>query len=218
MRQTATVHYRMNKPVHAEIGTTAYRSTVHWRNGEFVSDEPPKYGGGDTGPDPFTLLMSSLATCTLITLRMYIEKQGWDVPSIGVDVNYYLSKVDDRTVATLDRDVVFSTPLPDEQQVALREAAASCPVSTLLEGEVKVRTFVERTGDAEVKEYAGDGFAVEWRPDYCQHSTRCWTQLHQVFDPKVRPWIDTAGAEADRIEEQIGQCPSGALRFRRTSS
>ncbi|BBH16493.1 hypothetical protein Back2_07800 [Nocardioides baekrokdamisoli] len=209
------MHYRMNEPVRAEIGEAAYSTTVHWRNGEFIADEPPKNGGHDVGPDPFTLLLSSLATCTLITLRMHIEKVGWDVPSIGVAVNYFTALKDGETVTTLDRDIVFTSPLTADQQVTLREVAANCPISRLLEGQVTVRTFVERTGEAEAKEYAGDGFVVEWRPDFCQHSTRCWTQLNKVFNPTERPWIHPEAAPAERIEEQVGQCPTGALKFRR---
>lgn len=212
------MHYRMGEPVRAEIGTEAYRSVVHWRNGTFEGDEPPNRGGHDVGPDPYTLLCSSLATCTLITLRMYIDEQGWDVPSISVAVDYFAAKDGEAIVTTFDRDVVFSTPLGAEREATLRDVAANCPVSRLLEGQVNVRTYVARTGEAEMKEYAGDGFAVEWRPDFCQHSTRCWTQLHQVFDPRARPWITPAGATADRIEEQVGRCPTGALRFRHVPS
>lgn len=54
--------YKLEKPIHGEIGTTKYRCTMQWRNGTFIADEPVSSGGADEGPDPFSLLLSSLAS------------------------------------------------------------------------------------------------------------------------------------------------------------
>lgn len=62
--------------------------------------------------------------------------------------------------------------------------------------------------------YHNDEVTVEWRPELCQHATRCWKQLPQVFDPKVRKWINVDGADAEMLKAQVARCPSGALRFR----
>ena len=37
--------------------------------------------------------------------------------------------------------------------------------------------------------------------------------MPQVFKPTRRKWIDPDGAPEERIEEQVGRCPSGALLF-----
>jgi uncharacterized Fe-S cluster protein YjdI len=64
-----------------------------------------------------------------------------------------------------------------------------------------------------VREYAGDGIVVEWRPELCQHSQNCVRALPLVFDADRRPWIDATAARADEVTAAVGLCPSGALRM-----
>jgi putative redox protein len=205
--------YKMEKPVHGTIGTQKYQCSIEWRNGKFIGDEPESAGGKDEGPDPFTLLLSSLTSCTLITLRMYIDRKGWDIPSITVCSNLYQEIKEGNLRSIIDRDILFTSPVTDEQKLRLQEIAANCPVSKLLESDVKVRTFVFRDGDAKQIKYANDEITVVWKPEFCQHSTRCWTQLPMVFNPQIKKWINPNGAPAERIEKQVKLCPSGALGF-----
>jgi putative redox protein len=205
--------YKMEKPVHGIIGTAAYQCTMEWRNGQFIADEPVSSGGKDIGPDPFTLLLSSLASCTLITLRMYIDRKGWNIPAIAVNANLYQETKNDKLLTTIDRDILFLSPVEEEQKIRLQEIASNCPISRILENDVKVRTFVFRDGDTKKINYANEEITVVWKPEFCQHSTRCWTQLPTVFKPTIKKWIDPNGASPERIEQQVKQCPSGALVF-----
>src|SRR6201995_6020569 len=106
--------YALEHPVLATIGMEKYRCTVEWRNGTLIVDEPESSGGKDLGPDPYTLLLSSLASCTLATLRMYIDRKGWDVPKIKVAVNLYQELREAKKVTVIDRDIDFLTPVTDE--------------------------------------------------------------------------------------------------------
>ena len=205
--------YKMEQPVHGTIGTTKYQCSIEWRNGKIIADEPETTGGQDTGPDPYTLLLSSLASCTLITLRMYIERKEWDIPSITVNANLYQETKDEKAITIIDRDILFTSPVSDEQKLRLQEIATHCPVSKILENDIKVRTFVFRDGDTKQIKYANDEITVVWKPELCQHSTRCWTQLPLVFNPRIKKWINPDGAPADKIEQQVKVCPSGALEF-----
>ena len=53
--------------------------THTWR-----ADEPLDLGGDDTGPNPYDLLLGSLAACTTITLSMYTKRKGIDMTSLSV--------------------------------------------------------------------------------------------------------------------------------------
>jgi uncharacterized Fe-S cluster protein YjdI len=63
------------------------------------------------------------------------------------------------------------------------------------------------------KDYSNGEITVTWRPELCQHSTRCWKGLINVFDPRKKPWINMNGDSSARIIEQVKKCPSGALSY-----
>lgn len=205
--------YKLEKPVQGTIAKKKYECTIEWRNGKFIADEPPSIGGEDTGPDPYTLLLSSLASCKLVTLRMYIDRKGWEIDRLAINVNLYQETKDELTTTIIDCDILFLTPVSDEQKMRLLEIAKNCPVSKILQGDLKVRMFAFRDGETKTIKYANEEITVLWKPEFCQHSTRCWTQLPQVFKPTIRKWIDPNGATAERIQEQVAKCPSGALVF-----
>ena len=63
------------------------------------------------------------------------------------------------------------------------------------------------------KKYTNGEVTIVWKPDMCIHSKICWTELREVFDPFVKPWIKPEGAETERIIAQVKKCPSGALSY-----
>ena len=207
--------YKLEQPVHASIGLIKYECHVEWRNGNFIADEPVKSGGQDSGPDPFTLLMASLATCTLITLRMYIDRKGWNIPNISVHTNMFNAKLSNSTNYFLDRDISFpGCTISAEQRNRLEEIAQHCPISKILEGNTKVRTFVyhEESVDKMLR-YSNEDVTVVWKPEFCKHSGRCVTQLPQVFDLKKKPWVTMTEVDSQTIIDQVNKCPTGALSF-----
>lgn len=208
------MEYKLEKPVHGTIGTVRYQCVMEWRNGTFVADEPPRTGGMDTGPDPYTLLLSSLASCTLITLRMYIERKGWDIPGISVNANLFQSTQGEEITTFLDRDIHFSGTVSPEQKERLLEIALHCPISKILEGNLKVRTYVYHEEDIEKKlQYSNGEITVLWKPEFCKHAGRCVSQLPSVFNLKTRPWVTMSGADTAAIISQVNRCPTGALSY-----
>jgi uncharacterized Fe-S cluster protein YjdI len=68
------------------------------------------------------------------------------------------------------------------------------------------------------KKYSNGEVTVIWKPGLCQHSTRCWRGLVNVFDPRKKPWIDMNGDTSERIIEQVKKCPSRALTYLENSN
>ena len=87
--------------VTASIGNLPYAVSISTGNHRLASDEPVVMGGGDHGPTPHDLLLSGLASCTLITLKMYAHHKHW--PLLALDVEGAIIFADDRAAA-LRRD------------------------------------------------------------------------------------------------------------------
>jgi putative redox protein len=133
--------YKFEKPVHGSIGNEKYCCTIEWRNGKFISDEPATTGGKDSGPDPHSLLLSSLASCTLITLRMYADRKGWDIPEIAINANLCQETIESKVTTIIDCEVVFPPTVSEDQKERLLVIAKHCPISKILENEIRVRTI-----------------------------------------------------------------------------
>jgi len=206
------MNYKFEKPIAGEIGQEKYRCSITWRNGKLTADEPESAGGKDLGPDPYSLMLSSVVSCILITLRMYIDRKGWDIPAITVESNLFQNVKDDKAVTIIDEDIKFLSPVTDEQKEKLMSIAKACPISKILEGEVIVRTFTFNDSETEKQiKYSNDEITVVWKPDVCKHSGRCVTQLPTVFNLQGHPWVNMQGASTEEIISQVNKCPTGAL-------
>lgn len=131
--------WKLDKPIVGAIGTEKYKVTIEWRNGQLIADEPEAVGGKDLGPDPYSLLLASLAACTLSTLRMYIDRKGWDIPSITVTLNMG-QEVNDNLTTHIQRDIQFGSSVSDEQKEKLLLIATKCPVSKILSNNIIIHT------------------------------------------------------------------------------
>lgn len=129
----------LEKDVTASISTEKYFCKIVWRNGTLIMDEPTTVGGQDKGPDPYTTLLASLAGCTLSTLRMYIDRKGWDIPDISVKLNMY-QDTSAALVTFIKREITFGNDISPEQKDRLLLIASKCPVSKILENKVTINT------------------------------------------------------------------------------
>lgn len=135
--------YLLETPIKGEIGTLKYATKIHWRNGVMITDEPQSKSGLDLGPDPFTLLLSSLVACTLATLRMYIDHKGYDIPEIKCEANMYQRIKSSGTFTHMERKVDFCQELPEDLIQRLLEIAEKCPVSLMLKQNVLISTELQ---------------------------------------------------------------------------
>ncbi|WP_310555604.1 OsmC family protein [Flavobacterium sp.] len=127
------------KDITGSIGLQKYLCTITWRNGQILMDEPENVGGKDLGPDPFTALLASLASCTLSTLRMYIDRKQWIIPEIYISLNLQ-QETGGELSTTIKRNISFSSEITLEQKERLLVIAEKCPISKLLKGKISINT------------------------------------------------------------------------------
>lgn len=119
------------------VSTTGFVQNIRARTHHLTADEPPSLGGTDTGPAPYELLLSGLAACTAITLRMYADRKGWDLGRIEVHAKF-LHREDD--TESIDRVVSVSGALTPEQQARLAEICEKTPVTKTVKRGTPIHT------------------------------------------------------------------------------
>ncbi len=119
------------------MGATHYAVDVRTGRHALVADEPAGADGGDAGPSPFGLLLSSLGACTAITLRMYCERKQWPLGTIEVRLSY---RWDGETPA-IER-VIALAGLDAEQRRRCAEIAEKTPVTRALKHGARIATEV----------------------------------------------------------------------------
>ncbi|MBD1392203.1 OsmC family protein [Mucilaginibacter sp. ZB1P21] len=123
----------------AKIGRIQYQTIVQSGGHTIIADEPADMNGMNTGMAPYNLLLASLASCTVITLRMFIESKMWVVDEITINLD--LSKTEERV--HIDSKLTFKGELNDEQRKRLITIADACPVHKMLVGNFEIYTSAE---------------------------------------------------------------------------
>lgn len=113
-----------------------------------LADEPTASGGNDTGPDPYSYLLTALGTCTAMTLRLYARQKKWPLQKVRVRLKHdkiYATdcascETKEGKVDRIERAIELDGPLSDEQRQRLREIADRCPVHRTLVSEILIST------------------------------------------------------------------------------
>lgn len=113
-----------------------YAQAISTSAHELRADEPQRRGGTNTGPTPFELMLASLGACTAITLRMYGERKQWDLGHIQIKL-HLLKEGEEQKI---ERKIVLSATLREDQKLKLLEIADKTPVTRALAPGVPIGT------------------------------------------------------------------------------
>jgi putative redox protein len=104
------------------------------------ADEPRESGGADAGPTPHRLLLSSLAACTCVTLRMYAARKGWTLNRVEVELQFNPDGPSAAGGSEIRRRITVQGEFSVEQRERLLQIANLCPIHKVLTGEVRIHT------------------------------------------------------------------------------
>ena len=105
------------------------------RSKVWLSDEPIDLGGKDSGPTPTELLLSSLASCKLITMSMYANRKDWDFQ--GATIELTVGDKEEKTI--IEKSIQFKGDLTEEQIERLTVISGRCPVVKMLSESIEFK-------------------------------------------------------------------------------
>lgn len=139
-----SAHENRNIVYVRESGNGPFGQVVTVGHHVFGADEPGGFGGHDTGPDPFELLMAGLGACTVMTLRMYAARKNIPLTNVSCTVKHLRQgaapTAEGKPGNAFERRIVLDGPLSDEQRAALLSIADRCPVGRAIESGVEIIT------------------------------------------------------------------------------
>ncbi len=108
---------------------------------DWRADEPLSAGGTDAGPNPYELLLGSLAACTCITISWYCQHKK--IPLESVSTTYDFSRVhaddckdcyipDKVFIEKITSNVHIEGDFDEAQRKRLAQIAQRCPVHKTL--------------------------------------------------------------------------------------
>jgi len=113
---------------------------------EWKADEPIDAGGTDTGPNPYELLLGSLAACTCVTIAWYCQFKKLPLESVSTTYNFDRVHADDCKdcdipdrgfIEKITSNVHIEGKFDEAQRKRLAQIAERCPVhKTLAHGVV----------------------------------------------------------------------------------
>ncbi|ENV65330.1 OsmC family protein [Acinetobacter junii] len=106
---------------------------------QFLTDKPESFGGHDTGPAPYDFLTASLASCTMITLRMYAQHKEIDLGEFTVEVDFHTNREQQERIK---RRVTFKQPVSPELKEKLLNVCSKTPVTKTLLRSLDIQTVI----------------------------------------------------------------------------
>ena len=118
----------------SEVGPGPFVQSVTVRGHKLLADEPLSFPEGtDKGLSPNDFLLSSLGSCTSITLRMYARLKKLPLEKIIITLNRGEN-------GEIDRKIELTGNLTSEQKKRLFEISNKCPIHKVLTNSVKINS------------------------------------------------------------------------------
>lgn len=134
-----------------QTGHGKFGTEVHTAKHRFLADEPRSYGGDESGPSPYDLLLAALGTCTAMTMKMYADQKGWPFQGTRIHLTHERNHAEDcahmleegAKVQALNRVItLLGDELTPEQRAKIIAIADKCPVHRTLEGHLHIHTGI----------------------------------------------------------------------------
>ena len=129
---------------HLDVTENNFTTQLQTKKHTFIGDEPASVGGDDFGPSPYEYLNAAIASCTVMTLKLYAERKKWDLQEVFVYISHARKHSDELMhdvekpgyLDHISKTLKFVGDLDDKQKQRLIEIASKCPVHKTVASEV----------------------------------------------------------------------------------
>lgn len=125
-----------------------YYTDVNVGNHNLVLDEPESAGGTDKGPNPVETALSALASCTAMTVKMYLQHKGWSHGDIKVNIYFENMRVSKETelseeeqqfvigarLRRIHKEIFVGGDFDEKQYKRMEKISKKCPVNQMMMG------------------------------------------------------------------------------------
>ncbi|WDF70638.1 OsmC family protein [Sphingobacterium oryzagri] len=130
----------MSRDIRVHMGRDRYKTVIEVAEHQLLADEPTDVGGTDLGPSPTEYLLSSVATCKAMTLRMYADRKSWDLESVEITMSMSQQRTDLQKTTFMHCHIRLSGQLDDAQRQRLLTIAEKCPVHQMLNSPIVIES------------------------------------------------------------------------------
>ena len=116
----------------SDVDPDSLVQNIEVRGHKILADEPKSFpGGNDKGLSPTDFLLSSLGSCTSMTLRLYARLKKLPLEKIIV-------KLDRKASGEIIREIELIGNLTEEQKQRLFEISNKCPIHKALSSKINI--------------------------------------------------------------------------------
>jgi putative redox protein len=129
-----------------------FQQVVQAGRHRLFADEPESDGGLGSGPSPYDFLSVALGACTSMTVRLYAERQGWQLAPFTVAVTHGKVHAADcigcaegasGKIDQFIRRITFEGHLDEVVKAKVLDIAGKCPVHRTLEARSAIVTSID---------------------------------------------------------------------------
>jgi len=118
----------------SDVDPDSLVQNIEVRGHKILADEPKSFpGGNDKGLSPTDFLLSSLGSCTSMTLRLYARLKKLPLKKIIV-------KLDRKASGEIIREIELIGDLTEEQRQRLFEISNKCPIHKALSNQIIINS------------------------------------------------------------------------------
>lgn len=121
------------------VNSGNFYSETKVRQFTIYADEPETNQGTDLAPSPLDLLNASLASCTVMYLRLHATRQEIETGKIEVKIKILKDENND---LLFERTIIFEKTLDSDEELYLLEKAQHTPTTKIIMNSQRITTRI----------------------------------------------------------------------------